>query len=141
MPSSCQSRCTRLWVTLHPSRVGAGMPCSDPSGCAQLRSSGGDGLASLLNVEDPAGMALGAAMLPHHPVDKAFRRPVTLLQDLDGPAIASRAPKFPSARILSIAFSSSASARSFFRLVFSLSSWVSRLAPLDCIPPYCCRQR
>jgi sporadic carbohydrate cluster 2OG-Fe(II) oxygenase len=49
--------------------------------------------------------------------------PGTLLQDLDGPAPTFRAQKFPSARSLSIAF----------------SSCVNRLASSACIPPYCCR--
>jgi len=67
-------------------------------------------------------MALGAAVLPHHPADEAFRSPVTILQNRDGPAAAFRAQKFPSARSLSIAFSSSASANSFFSRAFSFSS-------------------
>jgi len=52
----------------------------------------------LLNVEDLASMALGAAVLPHHPADEAFRSPVTILQNRDGPAASFRAQKFPSAR-------------------------------------------
>lgn len=58
-------------------------------------------------------MVLGAAVLPHHPADEAFRSPVTLLQNRDGSvaprgapigATTFRAQKFPSARSLSIAF-------------------------------------
>jgi len=76
----------------------------------------------LLHVDELAGMALGAAVLPHHPVDKSFRSPVIFLQDRDGSATSLRAQKFPLARSLSIAFPSSASARSFFRLAFSYST-------------------
>jgi hypothetical protein len=85
----------------------------------------------LLQIDDLATMALGAAVLPHHPADKAFRSPVTLPQNLDGSVSVAprgelcsvttlRAQKFPSARSLSIAFSSSVSARSFhsFREAF-----------------------
>jgi hypothetical protein len=77
----------------------------------------------LLQIDDLGAIALGAAVLPHHPADEAFRSPVTLLQDYDSPAPAFRAQKFPVApqgaphgatRSLSIAFSSSASARSFY---------------------------
>jgi hypothetical protein len=77
----------------------------------------------LLQVEDLAAMAVRAAVLAHHSAGQAFRGPVTLLQDHDGPvalrgalcsATAFRAQKFPSARSLSIAFSNSASARSFY---------------------------
>ena len=95
----------------------------------------------LLNVEDLAGMALGAAVLPHHPAEKAFRSPVTLLENLDGFPAAFLAQTFPSAKSLSIAFSSSASARSFLSRALSLASWVSHLAPSAYIPPYCCRQQ
>ena len=76
----------------------------------------------LLDIDNLAPMALGAAVLPRHPADKAFRSPVTLLQNRDGSAAAFRAQKFPSARSLSIAFSSSASARSFLSRAFSFSS-------------------
>jgi hypothetical protein len=75
----------------------------------------------LLSVDDFAAVALGAAVLAHHPADEAFRSPVTLVQGYDGTAATLRAQKFPVApqgaphgetRSLSIAFSSSASARS-----------------------------
>jgi hypothetical protein len=56
----------------------------------------------LLNVEDLASMALGAVVLPHHPVHKALRIPVTILRDRDGLAAAFRAQNFPSARSLSV---------------------------------------
>jgi hypothetical protein len=69
-----------------------------------------------------AAVALGAAVLAHHSAGQAFRGPVTLLQDQDSPAPAFRAQKFPSARSLSIAFSSSASARSFLSRAFSFST-------------------
>ena len=49
----------------------------------------------LLQIDDLAAMALGAAVLPHHPANEAFRSPVTLLQDRDSPAATLRAQKFP----------------------------------------------
>jgi hypothetical protein len=52
----------------------------------------------LLDIDNLAPMALGAAVLPRHPADKAFRSPVTLLQDRDGPATTFRAQKLPSKR-------------------------------------------
>ena len=52
----------------------------------------------LLQIDDLAAMTLGAALLPHHPADKAFRSPLTLLQNLDGSAATLRAQKLPSAR-------------------------------------------
>lgn len=58
-------------------------------------------------------MALRAAVRASHPTDEAFRCPVSLLQDHDGPAPEFRAQMLLSARSLRIAFSSSASARSF----------------------------
>jgi len=78
-----------------------------------------------------AVVALGAAVLAHHPADEAFRSPVTLLQDHNGPAAKLRPQKFPVApqgaphgatRFLNIAFSNSASARSFLSRAFSFSS-------------------
>ena len=95
----------------------------------------------LLKIDDLADMALAAAVLAHHAADPPLRCPVALLQDRDGPAPAFRAQKFPSANSLSMAFSSSASAKSFLRRAFSFSSWVNRLASSACIPPYCCFQR
>ena len=76
----------------------------------------------LLDRDDLGRMALGAAMLTHHTAGQPLRCPVTLLQDRDGPAPAFRAQKFPSARSLSIAFSNSASAKSFLSRAFSFSS-------------------
>lgn len=76
----------------------------------------------LLDIDNLAPMALGAAVLPRHPADKALRSPATRLQDRDGPAATFRAKKLPSARSLSMAFSSSASARSFLSRAFSFSS-------------------
>ena len=93
---------------------------------------------SLLDRDDLGRMALSAAVLAYHPADLPLGCPVTLLQNRDGPPAALRAQKFPSARSLSIAFSSSASAKSFLSRAFSFSSWVSRLASSACIPPYCC---
>ncbi len=52
----------------------------------------------LLNIDNLATMALGAAVLPRYPADKAFRIPVTILKNRDSPAAAFRAQKFPSAR-------------------------------------------
>jgi len=40
----------------------------------------------LLQVDNLAAMALGAAVLSYNPAGQAFRSPVTLLQDRDGPA-------------------------------------------------------
>jgi len=76
----------------------------------------------LLQIDDLDAVTLGAAVLTHHPADKAFRSPVTLLQNRDGPAATLRAQKFPSARSLSMAFSSSASAKSFLSRACSFSS-------------------
>ena len=76
----------------------------------------------LLQVDDLAAVTLGAAVLAHHTTNQALRCPVTLLQNRDGSAATLRAQKFPSARSLSMAFSSSASARSFLSRAFSFSS-------------------
>ena len=89
----------------------------------------------LLDVDNLAGMPLGAAVLAQHPAGKTLRYPE------HGSAASFRVQKFPSANSLSIAFSNSASARSFLRQAFSFSSWFSRLASSACIPPYCCFQR
>jgi len=89
----------------------------------------------LLKIDDLADMALAAAVLAHHAADPPLGCPVTLLQDYDGPPTTLWAQKFPSARSLSIALSSSASARSLLSQAFSFSSWLSRLASLDFIPP------
>jgi hypothetical protein len=77
---------------------------------------------SLLDRDDHGRMALGTAVLTHDSAELPLGRPVTLLQDRDGPPAAFLAQKFPSARSLSIAFSSSASDRSFFSRAFSFSS-------------------
>ena len=95
----------------------------------------------LLDQDDLTAIARGAAVLPRHPADKAFRSPVIILQNRDGPATTFQAQKFPSTRSFNFAFSSSASARSFLSRAFSFSSWVSRLAFSACMPPSCCRQR
>ena len=76
----------------------------------------------LLKIDNLGGMSLGAAVLTHHPADEALGSPVTLPQNRNGSATAFRAQKFPSARSLSMAFSSSASANSFLSRAFSFSS-------------------
>ncbi len=50
---------------------------------------------SLLDLDDPCWMALGAAILTHHTADLPLRYPVTLLQNRDGPTPAFQAQKFP----------------------------------------------
>ncbi|MEI6110142.1 MAG: hypothetical protein WCP63_00505 [Cyanobium sp. ELA712] len=40
----------------------------------------------LLVVDDFAAVALGTAVLDHHPTDEVFRSPATVLQDHDGPS-------------------------------------------------------
>ena len=80
----------------------------------------------LLQVDDLGRMALGAAVLAHDPADLPLGCPVTLLQDRGGPTPPLRAQKFPSARSLSMAFSSSASARSFLMRAFSISVTVRK---------------
>jgi hypothetical protein len=42
----------------------------------------------LLEVDDLAAVALGAAVLAYYPAGLAFRGPVTLLQNHDGPVAA-----------------------------------------------------
>jgi len=58
----------------------------------------------LFQIDDLDGVSLGAAVLPRQPADEAFRNPVTILQDRDGPvaprgalcsAKAFRAQMFP----------------------------------------------
>ena len=100
--------------------------CDLPEASAQL---------GLLDIDDLAAMALGAAVLAHNPAGKALGNPETGQQGHNSPAAPLRAQKFPSASSLSMAFSSSASARSFLRRPFSFSSWVSRLASSACMPP------
>jgi len=69
----------------------------------------------LLKIDDLADMALAAAVLAHYAADPPLGCPVTLLQDCDGPPATLRTQKFPSARSLSIALSSSASASPRFQ--------------------------
>jgi len=88
-----------------------------------------------LDLYDLAAMALGAAVLAHHPLGKPLRKPEHGAQGLNSPAATLRAQKFPSANSLRMAFSSSASARSLLSCEFSFSSWVSRLASSSCMPP------
>jgi len=68
---------------------------------------------SVLDRGDLDRMALGAALLIGHTADQTLRGPVMLLQDRDLSAATFQAQRFPSATSLSIAFSSSASSRSF----------------------------
>ena len=75
-------------------------------------------------------------MLADNAAGPPLRYPEPLPQHLHGTAATVRGQKFPSASSLSIALSSSASANSFFNLVFSDSSSRSRLAPSAFIPPY-----
>jgi len=89
----------------------------------------------LLDADNLAAMTLGAAVLAHHPAGEPLRNPEQGAQSLNGSAAPLRAQKFPSASSLSMAFSNSASARSFLRRAFSFSSCVSRLASSACMPP------
>jgi hypothetical protein len=89
----------------------------------------------LLKTDDLADMALPAAVLAHDAAEPPLGCPVTLLQDRDGPPTTLRAQKFPSARSLNIALSSSASARSLLTPAFSVYHWVSRLASSAFMPP------
>ena len=81
----------------------------------------------------------------HSPAGILSNRPSAPATPVLTPAIYTTrqdAPQeFSSARSLSIAFSSSASAKSFLSRAFSPYSCVSRQASSACIPPYCCRQR
>lgn len=89
----------------------------------------------LLDIDDPATTALGAAVLAHHAAGEPLGNPEQGPQGINSPEAPLRAQKFPSASSLSIAFSSSASARSYLSRPFSFSSWVSHLASSACIPP------
>ena len=89
----------------------------------------------LLKIDDLDDMVLAAAVLAHQAADPPLGCPVTLMQDCDGPPATLQAQKFPSARPLSIALSSSASARSVLRPAFSFSDWVSRLTSSAFMPP------
>jgi hypothetical protein len=95
----------------------------------------------LPDVDDMTAMALGAAVLTHHPAAKPLRNPEKGAQGLNSSAAPLRAKKFSSANTLSMAFSCSASAKSFLNLVFSFSSHVSRLASSACMPPYSWRRQ
>src|SRR5690606_38161633 len=85
--------------------------------------------------------ALGGSVLADHPARPALRDPEPPAQHLHSCASPVRGQKFPSASSLSIALSSSASARSFFRRAFSPSSSFRRLASLAFMPPYWATQR
>src|SRR5690606_32743412 len=80
--------------------------------------------------------ALGGAVLADHRACSSFGDPEPIAQHHHRAAPTVRGQKFPSAISLSIALSSSASARSFFRRVFSTSSSLSRFASLAFMPPY-----
>jgi hypothetical protein len=89
----------------------------------------------VLQIDNLAAMALGAAVLAHHPAGKALGNPEQGAQGLNSSAAPLRAQKLPSANSFSFAFSSSASARDFLSRPFSFSSWISRLASSACMPP------
>jgi hypothetical protein len=76
-----QSRYTRLLVQ-RPA-LASEHPVGHPT--AQANVIGGD---------DLAGVALGAAVLAHHPAGQAFRGPVKLLRNHDCPAKMYQAQKF-----------------------------------------------
>jgi hypothetical protein len=78
---------------------------------------------SLLDRDDLRRMALGTAVLAHDPADRPLIGAVALQQDHDSPATTLRAQKYPVAtKSLSIAFSSSTSAKRFLSRAFSFSS-------------------
>src|SRR5271170_4679380 len=85
--------------------------------------------------------ALGGAMLADHRTCFSFGDPEPLAQHLHCCPATVRGQKFPSASSLSIALSSSASARSFFSRPFSASSSFKRLASFAFMPPYWASQR
>ena len=94
-PSFRQSRYTRLLIQ-RPA-LASEHPVGHPTTPANLVS--GDlgettPQLGLLQVDDLAGVALGAAVLAH-PASQAFRGPVTLLQNHDCPAKMNLAQKFP----------------------------------------------
>ena len=107
---------------------------ADVLGCDLPEPSPHLGLLDIVNLAD---VPLRAAVLAHHPEGEPLRYPEQGAQGLNSPAASFRAQKFPSANSLSIAFSNSASARSFLRRAFYISSWVNRLASSACMPPYC----
>jgi hypothetical protein len=75
----------------------------------------------LLQIDNLAAMALGAAVLTHHTAGEPLGNPEQGAQGLNGPAAPLRAQKFRLASSLSIAFSSSASG-SFLSRAFFFSS-------------------
>ena len=78
--------------------------------------------------------ALGGAVLAHHTTRPALRDPEPHLDALHRDPPTVRGHHFPSASSLSIALSSSASARSFFNRPFSTSSSLRRFAWPGLIP-------
>lgn len=92
---------------------------------------------ALLLLRPPrCGQPLRGAVLAHHPAGPALGNPETGPEPFHGSAAPFRGQKFPSANSLSIALSSSASARSFFSRAFSDSNSRSLFAPSAFIPPY-----
>src|SRR5690606_39139225 len=85
--------------------------------------------------------ALGRAVLTDDPAGMSLGDPEPIAQHLHRCTSPVRGQKFPSASSLSIALSSSASARSFFSRAFSPSSSLSRFASLAFMPPYWATQR
>ena len=94
-------------------------PSAGPSGCARLAISRSRCRSLVSSSSGPCRHGVGCCGVAHNPAGEPLRCPVTLLQDNHRPAPAFRAQKFPSARSFSMAFSSSASARSFLSRAFS----------------------
>src|SRR6185437_9386215 len=86
-------------------------------------------------------LTLRRPVLTRDPTREPFGDPEAHLQAAHRSPATLRGQKFPSANSLSIAFSSSASASSFFNRAFSRSSSLSRFASSAFMPPYCARQR
>jgi hypothetical protein len=112
-----------------PAAAGAG-PSAGPIGCVQRRSLGDEDAAS-----PPRWRQACSDCAVCCDADPPLGCPVTRLEDRDGPPATLRAEKVPSASSLSIALSSSASARNVLGQACSFSSWLSRLASSAFIPP------
>jgi hypothetical protein len=124
-----------------PREAARDTPSADPSGCGRLRSHEAAPQLGVLDIDNLVGMPMGTAVSAHHLAGEPLRNPENGAQGFPNPEATFRAQKFPSAISLRIAFSSSASAKSFLRRAFSFTSWVNRLASSACMPPYCCFQR
>jgi len=85
----------------------------------------------LLNCRHRYRPALGVAVLAGQPTGTALGYPESILQNIHGSAASLRAQKFPSVNSLSIALSSSASARRRLRRAFSCSCAFRRLASVS----------